>query len=270
MRGDDDPRRHLDLYLPEGDPQNAPVLLQVHGGGWTIGNKHEQALPLMQHLAARGWICAAANYRLSPKHAFPAHIIDLKLAMAWIRDQIANHGGDPDFVCVTGGSAGGHLSALLALSANDPDWQPGFEDVDTSFQAAVPFYGVYDWTNELGLQSTDMTGFLARAVMQKKLDAHRDEFKKASPMHRVHSDAPPFFVIHGNSDSLCSIEEARAFVEKLRATSKEAVAFAEIPGAQHAFDVFHTPRTHGIIPVVERFLGHVHTEYIAKKVEDAA
>lgn len=267
--GDDDPRRHLDLYLPDHPVKDAPVLLQVHGGGWTIGNKREQALPLMNHLAARGWICVAANYRLSPKHAFPAHIIDLKLATAWIRKEIARYGGDPDFVCVTGGSAGGHLTALLALTANDPAWQPGFEEVDTSFRAAVPFYGVYDWTNEHGLQASDLTGFVARAVVQKELDLHRDEFKAASPLHRIHEDAPPFFVIHGDRDSLTSFEEARFFVERLRATSKASVAYAEIPGAQHAFDIFHTPRTQGIVPAVERFLAHVHSEYLASRGQAA-
>src|SRR4029450_4266482 len=65
-------------------------------------------------------------------------------ALRWIRERMAEYGGDPDFVVVTGGSAGGHLAALLALTPNDPEFQPGFEDVDTSVTACVPFYGVYD------------------------------------------------------------------------------------------------------------------------------
>ena len=80
-------------------------------------NKHEQALPLMNHLAARGWVCVAANYRLSPRATFPDHLIDLKRALAWIREHIAEFGGDPGFVAATGGSAGGHLSSLLSLTA---------------------------------------------------------------------------------------------------------------------------------------------------------
>ena len=258
---DGDDRHLLDVYRPEGDITDAPVLLQVHGGGWAIGNKREQALPLMYHMASRGWVCVSINYRLSPKHAWPAHIEDCKRATAWIREHITEYGGDPDFVCVTGGSAGGHLTALLALSANDPAWQPGFEAADTRFSAAVPFYGVYDWTNAHKLQRVDLTGFLENTVMKKPLAGNEEAFRQASPMHRVHPDAPPCFVIHGDHDSLTSVEEARAFVAKLRDTSKSKVAYAEIPGAQHAFVIFHTPRTQGVMPAVERFLAEVHSAY---------
>src|SRR3989442_2578192 len=100
--------------------------------------------PLMLPLAAEGWVCVAANYRLSPRAAFPEHLIDCKLALRWVREHIESFGGDPDFVVVTGGSAGGHLAALVALTANAPEYQPGFEDTDTSVTACVPFYGVYD------------------------------------------------------------------------------------------------------------------------------
>lgn len=267
---DDDPRHRLDLYLPEGDIANAPVLFQVHGGGWTIGHKREQALPLLYHMASRGWICASTNYRLSPKHAWPAHVLDCKRAMAWVRGEIAEHGGDPDFICVTGGSAGGHLAALLALTANDPAWQPGFEDVDTRFAAAVPFYGVYDWTDALGLQKLQLRPFLEKSVVKKPLAGHEDLYRQASPLHRIHADAPPFFVIHGDNDSLTSFEEARVFVAKLRETSKAPVAYAEIPGAQHAFEIFHTPRTQGLLPAVERFLAQVHGAHRASRGREDA
>ena len=77
----------LDVYVPaDTPPQGAPVLLQVHGGGWTIGNKDQQGIPLMQHLAAKGWVCVAINYRLSPKHAFPAHVIDVKKAIVTLAE----------------------------------------------------------------------------------------------------------------------------------------------------------------------------------------
>jgi acetyl esterase/lipase len=260
---DDHPRHQLDIYLPEGDLERAPVLLQVHGGAWMIGHKREQALPLIYHMASRGWICVSTNYRLSPKYAWPAHIEDCKRAMAWVRREIEGYGGDPDFICVTGGSAGGHLSSLLALSANDPAWQPGFEDADTQFAAAVPFYGVYDWMDERGLQPNPIPDFIADRVVQKPFAGNEEIFRQASPMHRVHADAPPFFVVHGDCDSLTSFEEARAFVAKLRETSRSPVAYAEIPGAQHAFEIFHTPRTPGVLRAVERFLVQVHGQHLA-------
>ena len=80
----------LDIYRPRSDRRSdAPVLLQVHGGGWTIGNKDHQGIPLMLHLAARGWVCVSANYRLSPRATFPDHLVDLKRAIAWIRAHVA-------------------------------------------------------------------------------------------------------------------------------------------------------------------------------------
>ena len=146
-------RNYLDIYLPEEPVENAPVLLQVHGGAWILGQKEEQGIPLMQHLAAKGWVCVAINYRLSPRDPWPAQAIDVKKAIHWIRQHISAYGGDPDYIAITGGSAGGHLTALTALTPNTPEWQPGFEDADTSVQLAIPHYGVYDLAGSTGTKA---------------------------------------------------------------------------------------------------------------------
>ena len=258
-------RGMLDVYVPRNAGSNgrAPVLMQIHGGGWIISQKRHQALPLMLHMARHGWVCVAPNYRLSPKATFPDHLLDLKQALRWIREHIAEYGGDPDFVVATGGSAGGHLSSLLALTANDPEYQPGFEDVDTSVRACVPFYGVYDFTNHYNKQIHDgLQVLLEKTVMKRPLATHREEFEKASPLHRVHAGAPPFFVIHGSHDSLAPVEEARQFVEVLGKTSRAPVAYAELAGAQHAFEVFHSKRTAHVVQGVDRFLAWVYSGYL--------
>jgi acetyl esterase/lipase len=249
-------RRHLlDVYAPAAGARGAPVLLQIHGGGWVIGHKREQALPLMLHLAARGWVCVAANYRLSPKATFPEHLVDCKQALAWVRAHVAEYGGDPDFVVVTGGSAGGHLSALLALTPNDPEYQPGFEEVDTRVQACVPFYGVYDLTGELGHPHFEgFERFWARMILKRRFADDPDGYRRASPLARIGPHAPPFFVVHGTHDTLVPVDEARGFVHRLREVSREPVAYAELPGAQHAFEVFHSMRTRHVIHGVARFL----------------
>ena len=126
----------------------APVVLQIPGGAWTVNGRRPQAYPLMSRLVEQGWICVSIDYRKSPRNAWPAHIIDVKRALAWVRQNIADYGGDPDFISVTGGSAGGHLASLVALTANDERLQPGFEDVDTTVQAAAPYYGIYDLTDD--------------------------------------------------------------------------------------------------------------------------
>ncbi|TNM43333.1 alpha/beta hydrolase [Nocardioides albidus] len=247
----------LDVYTSEVTPAaGAPVLLQVHGGAWTIGDKEQQGLPLMQHLAAKGWVCVAINYRLAPRDPWPAQIVDVKAAIAWIKEHIADFGGDPSYVAITGGSAGGHLAALAAVTPNAPEFQPGFETADTSVQAAVPYYGVYDWAGATGLRSAELMRdtFLAPRVVRRRFRDAPEVFEQASPLLRVSPDDPDFFVIHGSRDTLVDPAQARSFVEALRATSKRTVVYAELPGAQHAFDIFPSIRSQHLVRATDRFL----------------
>jgi acetyl esterase/lipase len=243
-----------DVYRGGDAPTGCPVLLQIHGGGWVLGSKDEQGLPLMNRLVREGWVCVAVNYRLSPRATFPDHLIDVKRAIAWIREHIAEYGGDPSFVVVTGGSAGGHLAALTALTANDPEYQPGFEDVDTAVDGCVAFYGVYDFTDRhRQYRNRGLGRLLERHVMKAAIAEAREAYERASPMSRVHPDAPPFFVIHGDQDTLVPVEDARHFVAVLRETLRAPVLYAEIPGAQHAFEIFPSLRTALVLQGVGRF-----------------
>jgi acetyl esterase/lipase len=228
----------------------------VHGGGWTIGDKSQQGLLLMNRMAARGWICVAMNYRLAPKHPFPAQIVDVKKAIAWTREHIAEYGGDPSYVVITGGSAGGHLAALAALTPDVKEYQPGFEDADTSLAGCVPFYGVYDLAGITGdravIQMRDL--YLGPRIFRKQPRSNLGDFELASPIAHVAPDSPDFFVIHGSSDSLVSVRPARAFVEKLREVSTGVVTYLELPRTQHAFEVFSSIRSQQVIRAVERWL----------------
>ena len=263
-------RNHLDIYAPLEPVQDAPVLLQVHGGAWVLGKKEEQGVPLMQHLAAKGWVCVAINYRLAPRDAWPAHAIDVKKAIHWIRENIAAYGGDPAYIAITGGSAGGHLTALTALTPNTPEWQPGFEDADTSVQVAIPHYGVYDMAGSTGtkaaLQVRDL--FLAPRVMKTTWKKHPEVFEDASPILRITPDAPDFFVIHGAHDTLVPVLQARQFVARLREVSKRSVVYVELPGAQHAFDVFPSIRSGHIVRAIDRYLHWHWNQY--RRERDAA
>lgn len=238
----------------------APVLLQVPGGAWAIGMRRPQAYPLLSYMAERGWVCVSIDYRVSPRNTWPAHIIDVKRALAWIKENIADYGGDPDFVAITGGSAGGHLSSLAALTPDDPQWQPGFEDADTSVAAAVPIYGRYDWVSARGSGRKEFIAFLQKFVVKKPITEHKQTYVDASSIMRVRPDAPPFFVLHGQDDSIIPVQEGREFVEALRKVSASTVAYAEIPHAQHAFDFYGSPRAHYTAAAVERFLSWVHAQ----------
>ncbi|WP_024796859.1 alpha/beta hydrolase [Tomitella biformata] len=253
--GDGGRRSRLDIYRNEEARGGAPILLQVHGGGWTIGNKDQQGIPLMQEMAARGWVCASINYPLSPKARWPEHLIAVKQAIAWLREHAEEYGADPSFIAVTGGSAGGHLTAMAGLTANDPALQPGFEGSDTSVQALVPHYGVYDFTGDTGIKLTlqRVKSGLSAFVLGKNAKFPED-YRAASPIDQVHADVAPFLIIHGSFDSLVPVAEAREFAARLRAVSTSPVAYAEIPGAQHAFDVFPSVRSIQVVQQVARFL----------------
>ena len=251
-------RNKLDVLVRRSDPPTAgPVLVYIHGGAWVIGDKREQGVPMMQELAARGWVCVAINYRLSPKATWPDHVVDCKLALAWVREHIAEYGGDPSFLAVSGGSAGGHLSALVALTPNEPEWQPGFEDADTSVDAYIPFYGVHDVTGDpesSGIHGPGLVDLLQRRVMKITVEEDRNSFERASPDRRVSETAPPMFVIQGANDTLVPTQVARRFVERLGAVSGAPVAYLELPCAQHAFDILLSIRSRHTCLGAVRFL----------------
>jgi acetyl esterase/lipase len=253
----DDPRMRLDVYRPSEPGRLRPGIMGVHGGAWVTGSKREQGIPLLSHLAANGWVGVNVDYRLSPRAKFPDHLLDLKRAIRWYREHAEEHGADPGFLCVTGGSAGGHLAALVALTANVPEYQPGFEDVDTSVRAAVPFYGVYDLRVLLDDAPRRFASFLERHVMGTRRADDPEAYAKVSPVHWIRADAPPFLVVHGDLDTLVPVAQARSFTKRLRQVSAAPVLYAEMKGAQHAFDIFPSYRAARVIEGTERFLTSV-------------
>jgi acetyl esterase/lipase len=252
--------RHRDLT--EGS--RTPVLLQIPGGGWSINSKRGQAYPLMGRMAQLGWICVSINYRKSPRNAWPAHIVDVKRAIAWVRHNIAGYGGDPDFIAVTGGSAGGQLAALAALTANDRALQPGFERADTTVQAAAPYYGVYDLTDAEKMHPM-MLPFLEQFVMQTRYTRNPGLFESASPISHAHSGAPPFFVLHGQNDTMIPSAQAQTFCSALRQAGASTVGYAELEHAHHNFDTVGTVRSQLVADAVADFLGVVYGRYASSR-----
>lgn len=213
---------HLDIWRrPDLDlTGTAPVLFQIPGGAWTTGNKRGQAHPLMSHLAELGWICVAINYRHSPRNTWPDHIIDVKRALAWVKAHISEYGGDPDFIAITGGSAGGHLSSLAALTPNDPRFQPGFEEADTRVQAAVPFYGVYDFTRLQDAMHPMMLPLLERMVVKQPRTANMQSYLDASPVTHISADAP--ILCATRPQRLAGSRTAGAWLRRSAAASQQA------------------------------------------------
>ena len=233
--GDAGKQNLLDVYRHRSHPSGCPTLVYLHGGAFRSGRKNNEARPLIYRLASQGWVCISANYRLSPAATFPDHLIDVKKVIAWVREHGHEYGADPAVLFVAGSSAGGHLAALAALTPNDPAFQPGFERADTSVTAAICLYGYYG-----GLGTDGPTAVLTPAY--------------------VRTDAPPFFVAHGDQDTVVLVEDARAFVERLRSASSHPVVYAELPGAQHTFDLFHSIRFETVVDAIEAFAAWVRTK----------
>lgn len=228
-------RRHLlDLYRHRSHPGGAPVLVHLHAGGYHGGRKSFQCRALLFRLAQRGWVTIAANYRLRPDADFADHLTDVKRVIAWVREHGAEYGADPRTLVLAGGSAGGHLSTIAALTQNDPRYQPGFADADTSVSAVVSLYGWYGGYYELGGPTSEV-----------------------GPLGHDPAGAPPFFLAHGDQDTLAYVETARRFVAHLRAGSSAPVVYAELPGGQHSFDLFHSPRFAAVVDGVDTFLTRV-------------
>ena len=242
-------RRHrLDIWRTSTTPSNAPVVFYIHGGSWTFGDKREQGRPMLHEFVARGWIAVVINYRLAPKFTWPAQIEDATRALGWIKKNIAVHGGDPDRVVVAGGSAGGHLAALVALTAKDATWRPSdLEGVDDwSVRGAMSFYGVLEMTGNdrhwRGM-GRGLLHLLENVVVKVPLLDNEDLYRAISPYERIGEDAPPFMVVHGSNDTLVDVNVAREFVERFRAVSPSPIYYVELPFAQHAFDLTSSPRT---------------------------
>jgi acetyl esterase/lipase len=267
--GDAGERNLLDLYRPRIPPRDTPrpILLWIHGGAWTVGHKRQQGLPLLYRMASRGWVTVAINYRLGPDSRFPDPLIDVKRAIAWLRTNGAQYGADPNFIIACGGSSGGHLAALAALTANRSIYQPGFETVDTGLAAVIPLYGRFDFIDRSGVMRDrgPLIKFLGDKVMPHPLEDDPELWDEASPIAQVGPHAPPMFVVHGTHDSVIPLAEADAFVRAMRAVGGQGVVFAQLYGAQHGWDLFNTPWTGHTVDAVHSFSRYVYSTYLERR-----
>ncbi len=219
-------RQRLDVYRRRGNSTHGPVLLYLHGGGYFSLGKRRESRALLHHLAAKGWVCISAGYRLRPRAGFTDHLDDARAALAWTHDNAPDHGGDAGVVVMAGSSAGAHLTALCALTQH--------EQADlgrTRVDAAICLYGYYGRYYGRGPEESPIS----------------------SPLHLDASAAPPFFVAHGENDTYVPVEQARAFVEHLRDQSHREVAYAELPAAQHGFDRFRSWRSAAVVDGIDAF-----------------
>lgn len=212
----EDPYQSVAVY--RADNPAGPVLCLIHGGGWTNGYKEWMAF-MAPALTAKGVTVVSFGYRLAPTHTHPAQFEDCADAVAWTWRHIAEYGGDPEQIHVAGHSAGGHLSALLALRT---DWQAQRGLPADVVKSALPISGTYLFGDSSGLSMRPR--FLG--------DPSQGNEEPASPMTHIRRGAPPFLVAFGTADFPHLVQQARAFIDGLIAAGVAAEAL-ELDGCDH-------------------------------------
>ncbi|MFF5216885.1 alpha/beta hydrolase [Micromonospora sp. NPDC000442] len=225
LRYGDHRRQRLDVLRRRDRPTGGPLLVYFHGGGYFSGSKNWEGRGLLHHLAARGWVCVSATYRLRPGAGFEEHLADADTAVAWARTHAAEYGADASTIVLAGSSAGAHLTSLYALRAA-PAERPA---------AAVCLYGYYG-------------RYYGRSA---------PETVASTPFALPAADAPAFLIAHGSLDNYTSPATARELADKLRAESSQPVVHVELPGGQHAFDLVSSWRLTAVIDTLDAMLADI-------------
>ena len=209
-------RCKLDLYLPRGG-KNFATLVWFHGGALKAGAKDGGETPkIARALAGDGIAVASVNYRLSPKATYPAYVEDSAAAVAWVRAHIAERGGDPEKVFISGHSAGGYLTLMLAMDAR---WLKPHGLTPDSFAGYIPLSGQ---------TMTHYTVREERGIAKETIIA--DE---AAPVFYCRKDTPPMLVLAGDHDMAARSEENEYLVAVMKGAGNKRVTFRQIPDRTH-------------------------------------
>jgi acetyl esterase/lipase len=252
-----------DLYRPKGLAK-APALIAIHGGGWERGSRASYKY-WGPFLAGNGYAVFSIEYRLGKAGTYPRSVYDAKAAIQFVRAKAAEFDIDPERIGLMGDSAGGHLSALLAL-AGDQFSSEYRDDANAAtpinVKAVVAFYGVYDmlaqWTHDQISRPRDQItqNYLGASPMQ-----NRRIYFESSPMSyaTIDRNRARFLLIHGTDDDIVDPpSQSGAFLTALTQAGMY-VRRIIIPGAGHfwASDPFEgEPGGYGaaVAPRLLRFL----------------
>ncbi len=241
----------LNVYQPKDRGDGLlPGMVVVHGGGWVIGPRTQQAW-YCREFARNGYVVITIDYRMMPKYAFPHCLHDCKAGVRWMRAHAAELGVDPDHIVTFGASAGGHLAAFLAVA--DPE--DGFEGEDnpgpsSHVNAAASLYGVLDFTKYRDQYPEKFMKKFAGPEGEKR---GVDPLVVASPITYLKPDTPPIFLAHGTSDILVPYSQSVAFHERLLELGI-ATRFVTYPKRNHGFDYVHWKQRRDLFGQMLEFL----------------
>lgn len=230
----------VDIYMPSRDVGPKPLILHVHGGGWVAGHtRHSGALSnfpaVLAKLASEGFVVASLEYRLANEAKFPAQVQDARAALRFLKNNADKYGIDKTKTGIWGGSAGGHLTALTALSCGDASLDvegKTYEEGSECAQAAVTWYGVFDFGVLAAGRPDDVDGAASR-LLGCEGSCQKEAYAKASPVTYIDSNDPPMLLIHGEKDGVVPVAQSRLAEQKLKSAGV-TVESLYIPGVDHS------------------------------------
>ena len=223
----------LNLYLPENGQKPLPLLIWIHGGAWRTGSKDNPSPAL--RFTAEGYAVAHVGYRLSQEAKFPAQIHDCKAAVRWLRANAQKYNLDPNKFAAWGGSAGGHLVALLGTSGGVANLEGSVNDLKDSsrVQAVVDWFGPTDLLLNPSAQSAPDSP--VAQLLGGPVAENREKAAQASPITYVSKDAPPFLIMHGDQDHTVPFRQSELLYTALKKAGVDTT-LVPMKGAGHGFN----------------------------------
>lgn len=241
------PAETLDIYLPESGTSPYPVIVAIHGGSFYRGDKRDfQIVPMLRALK-RGYALVSINYRLSGEARFPSQIYDVNAAIRWVRAQAGHYALDPERIALWGDSAGGNLAALAGVSAQVAafsDQTLGNAETSNRVSAVVDWYGPINLLTvaaQLNKKNIPKDGSPATRLFGKSKEEAPELYQAESPENYITPECPPFFIQHGDTDTLVSVQQSMDFAAKLQdVLGRDKVTLEILPGAGHLDAAFNT------------------------------
>ncbi len=225
------PQQLLDVYLPASGSGPFPLIVYVHGGGWSMGSRSFGALDFVIRFLDFGYAVMTVDYRLAPGAIFPEFLFDVKTAVRWARANAARYGFDPARFGMIGDSAGGHLALMMAFTAGHPEYEGGhygWEGCSSALQAVISMYGPSDLAadNRAFLVENGLLPASAREDSAAEgspsygaaFTRDKNMLKLISPISYVHKDIPPLMLQHGARDVAVPLQHSTLLAEKIERT----------------------------------------------------
>jgi acetyl esterase/lipase len=250
----------LDIYLPDEGEGPFPLLIQIHGGGFAMGDKRDGHVQKLLDSLKKGYAFASIQYRLSGEATFPAAVLDCRMAVRFLKEHAKDYEIDPNRIATIGGSAGGNLSALLAMNIPNGEFlgEEGKHYATTPYiKTAIDWFGPTDFkamdeqASHNGVSFTDHfepysaeSGYMGKPLN----DVDPDYAAKANPMSYISKNMAPILIEHGTVDRLVPYQQSEIFFQAIKAKLGDGYAtFEPLVGADHEDKMFESDHNMAIV-----------------------